>query len=348
MKYPVALAVLALLSLGGCALAPRPLKYSFGERPSPAAPAYSSLAYWAAHPAKQDNADCVPRGHGSWTDNQEFAEADVFFLYPTGHLNYPEWNTDVNSRRYNSWVSWGLIKRLATPFNGSCRVYAPYYRQACLYSYTDTTGSGAQAFDLAYSDVVAAWRHYLQYENKGRPFFLAGHSQGAQHILRLLRQEIWGRPVASRMVAAYALGLPNEHLVWPQDIPFCSQPGQTGCWLCYNTFADNKPVDQTSVYGFKKDHQVVNPLSWTTASTPVPAANNNGSVNLWFRRLHRPVFGARADSGLVYTQLRRPTGFPHMGGDYHISDVLIYYGSIRQNVQARLLAWQAQQTKGVK
>ena len=38
------------------------------------------------------------------------------------------------------------------------------------------------ALELAYTDIEAAFEHYLAEYNNGRPFIIAGHSQGAQHI----------------------------------------------------------------------------------------------------------------------------------------------------------------------
>lgn len=57
------------------------------------------------------------------------------------------------------------------------------------------------SFDLAYTDVLAAFRNYLANDNQGRGFVLVGHSQGAFHLSRLVKEEIDGKPLASQMVA---------------------------------------------------------------------------------------------------------------------------------------------------
>ena len=69
-------------------------------------------------------------------------------------------------------------------FNGICRTFAPIYRQGTINSIA-AVASGRNALPilgLAYGDVVAAWRDYLQHRNNGRPFVLIGHSQGTIHL----------------------------------------------------------------------------------------------------------------------------------------------------------------------
>ena len=82
------------------------------------------------------------------------------------------------------------------------------YRQATLGSIAAVLAGQdpAPVLDLAYGDVLAAWRHYLAHRNHGRPFVLIGHSQGTIHLIRLLAEEIEGRPEAARMLSALLIG----------------------------------------------------------------------------------------------------------------------------------------------
>ena len=57
-----------------------------------------------------------------------------------------------------------------------------------------------------YDDVRDAWRHYLEHDNRGRGVVLIGHSQGSFILTELIRQEIDGKPVQSRLVSALLLG----------------------------------------------------------------------------------------------------------------------------------------------
>ena len=51
-----------------------------------------------------------------------------------------------------------------------------------------------------------AWNYYLQHDNKGRGVVLVAHSQGSFILNRLIREEIDGKPIQSRMVSAILLG----------------------------------------------------------------------------------------------------------------------------------------------
>ena len=45
----------------------------------------------------------------------------------------------------------------------------------------------ARHLDLAYSDISNAFEVYMEKHNNGKPFFIAGHSQGALHGQRLVK-----------------------------------------------------------------------------------------------------------------------------------------------------------------
>ncbi len=66
---------------------------------------------------------------------------------------------------------------------------APRYRQASAGSLAAPPAmNGTQAHEFAWLDVRAAFLHYLKYWNKGRPFIIAGHSQGGAHTERWLSE----------------------------------------------------------------------------------------------------------------------------------------------------------------
>ena len=62
----------------------------FGKLPTPDAPDYNDLAFWAAHPDKESKASFTPEGN--YTNNQATAKADVFFVHPTTYFGSNHWN----------------------------------------------------------------------------------------------------------------------------------------------------------------------------------------------------------------------------------------------------------------
>ena len=59
---------------------------------------------------------------------------------------------------------------------------------------------------LQYDDVLDAWNYYLKHDNKGRGVVLVAHSQGSFILNRLIRNEIDGKPMQSKLVSAILLG----------------------------------------------------------------------------------------------------------------------------------------------
>ena len=77
----------------------------FSASPCPPAPHYSSLDNWSALPSKKDPSDDCPRG---LNNNQENAQADVFFIHPTTFSEKPKtkfiWNHDLRDATLNKIV----------------------------------------------------------------------------------------------------------------------------------------------------------------------------------------------------------------------------------------------------
>src|SRR3954466_5565040 len=112
---------------------------------------YSKTDNWAALPVKSDNADWVPE-KSSLKNNQDSAKVDVFFIHPTTDVTGYFGNTDIDDRSVNKQTDNFPIKFQASVFNGSCKVYAPRYRQAVLNNFFTRKSEKSQAaFDLAYS-----------------------------------------------------------------------------------------------------------------------------------------------------------------------------------------------------
>ena len=65
-----------------------------------------------------------------------------------------------------------------------------------------------EAIELAYQDVAAAFVRFVEHPaNRARPFFLAGHSQGTMHLMRLVQEEVEPYPERrSRFVHGYLAG----------------------------------------------------------------------------------------------------------------------------------------------
>jgi hypothetical protein len=230
------------------------------ETPSPA-PDYAGPAAWLCLPGRDDvcsrplpTAALNPNGYGSLGQVVPASDpsVDCFYVYPTVSRD-AGLNSDLAPGLEEQAAAFVQFARFATV----CRPFAPLYRQVTLAAIPramtgeDMTGR----FALAYGDVVAAWRHYLQHYNQGRPFVLIGHSQGTIHLSQLLAREIEGRPEASRMLSALLLGynveVPEGRMVGGtfKSTPLCTRVGETGCVVAYTSFRATNPPPPGSLFG---------------------------------------------------------------------------------------------------
>ena len=190
-----------------------------------------------------------------------------------------------------------------------------------------------------------------------RPIILAGHSQGALHLERLLRERVAGTPLAGRVVAAYVVGWPISvaadlpHL----GLPACTGAAQTGCILSWASFAE--PADPSLVTdAFDKTTGptgtprrgtailCTNPLTGGAAAA-APASANRGtlkpSADLTTATVVTGAVPARcAGRGLLL--IGDPPdigGYVLPGNNYHVYDYALFWANIRADAGRRLAAW---------
>ncbi|MDH4018160.1 MAG: DUF3089 domain-containing protein [Xanthomonadales bacterium] len=310
---------------------------TFAETAAPSAPDYSNPEHWAALPDREDAADFTPEGV---SDGQANAAVDVFFVHPTTFLSSAGWNAPMGDLASGNWVDNAVMPAQASVFNGSARVFAPRYRQAQIYVFFALEDGGNDALELAYTDVEAAFEHYLAEYNNGRPFIVAGHSQGALHVRWLLEHKISGTQLLERMVAAYPVGYPmgiSELAASIPDIPVCNSATQTSCLLTWNTIGDGyRPLLPT------QGKVCVNPLTWTPEGAGT-FEDNEGALSIVSNTVIPNAADGACENGMLYVSEIRTDAYddlPNMGkGNHHLLDYGLYWLNIRKNVAERVAAF---------
>ena len=311
---------------------------SFAETVPPTVPDYFNRNHWAALPDREDGADDTPPG---LIDEQANASADVFFVHPTTYLSNRGWNAPMGDESSGKWVDDAIMTGQASVFNGAARVFAPRYRQAQIYAFLALEDGGNDALELAYSDVEAAFDHFIAEYNEGRPFVVAGHSQGALLTRWLLERKITGTPLRERMVAAYPIGYPMKSMELAAslpDIPVCESADQTGCLVTWNTIGDGyRPLEPT------EGMVCVNPLTWTNDGSQGDFKDNKGALSKKSESLMPAIADARCDNGMLYVSEIRTDVYdslPNMGkGNHHLMDYALYWSNIRENLNERVAAF---------
>ena len=180
------------------------------------------------------------------------APIDCFYVYPTVSLD-PGGNSDMNPGPEET----NVVRVQFARFASVCRPYAPLYRSATLTALRSAASANPIPADrvLAYNDVRDAWNYYLEHDNNGRGVVLIGHSQGSGVLTQLIRNEIDGKPVQSKIVSALLLGttLPvpkGKDLGGAfQHVPLCRSATQIGCAIAYASFRSTIPPPDNSRFG---------------------------------------------------------------------------------------------------
>jgi Protein of unknown function (DUF3089) len=330
-------------------------EHSFTEAPPPAAPDYAVASSWAALPDRQDDADVLPGGDVQ--DRQSTAPVDVFFVHPTTFFGTGSWNQPLDDSATNQLTDTFVMRGQASVFNSCCKIYAPRYRQATIYSFMDKSGSGTSALQLAYDDVQRAFDYFIKHYNQGRPFILAAHSQGSLHLRTLLEKRITGTPLRERLVAAYPIGFGidrDELAKAVPDVPVCESAEQTGCVVTWNAIGP-----RVRKWADSSKSICVNPLTWRIDGAPADATLNIGGVSYagTFEGTLADVKGVPQDyvdakpileTGVADAQCvdgmllvkeihSQHYGARPMGKDnYHIYDYNLFHMNLRKNIETRV------------
>lgn len=326
-------AIIALFNLN--LLFAQGLKENFDVQSIPQAPDYSNENNWSALPWKNDSADDVPTD--KYTNKQDKAVVDVFFVHPTTISKaYGKWNADLTDEKLNKKVDNLPIHHQASVFNGSGRVFAPRYRQANYEAFmTLGTSNSNKALALAYSDVKAAFLYYLENWNEGKPFIIAGHSQGSFHNIQLVKEVIDTTALLNQMVAAYLVGMPVVKTDFKNCKP-CQQEDDTNCFLTWNTM---KKKSYPQFYEeYFKNAICHNPLSWETNEFYCSEDYHEGMVPKEFRKFYKNMHGAKVHKGVLWVDAVKIPGIPfsRLVKNWHIGDYNLFYGNIRENVAVRV------------
>jgi hypothetical protein len=175
------------------------------------------------------------------------APVDCFYVYPTVSTD-----TTTNSDLVPDAAERNVVRLQFARFGSKCRLFAPMYRQLTLAAMGRANAAGIESPDflgVGYEDVRAAWHYYLAHDNGNRGIVLIGHSQGTSILAELIRREIEGTPMQSRLVSALLIGAPGGILVSRgrdaggtfAHMPLCRAATETGCVVAYSAFRVTAP-----------------------------------------------------------------------------------------------------------
>lgn len=204
--------------------------------------------------------------------------------------------------------------------------YSPFYRHITLDSWATLNEDtiARRYFDVAFQDVKASFDYFLETHNEGRPFILAGFSQGGKSVVELLKS--MDESTRSRMIAAYVMG----YKVTPEDVsesPYISaakDSADTGVVVCYNSVSDVKYVKPVVS---APNVMCINPVNWRTDATPA-VLNDSVTVTL------DPLANVLVVEGYDGSYLPNILDILNVG-DYHGAEPWLYSEQLRANFRLR-------------
>lgn len=165
---------------------------------------------------------------------------DCFYVYPTVDLRLGAANHEDFS---DARAILSVANAQAAELGQVCALYVPFYRQVSIGTYIAGKERSEQGLEVAYSDVADAFLHYMGSYNHGRKVVLIGHSQGAEMVVRLLRNYFDNDP---QLRARLLFGMPIGGTVQApigrtagatfRNLPYCTRNGERGCIIAYNSY----------------------------------------------------------------------------------------------------------------
>jgi hypothetical protein len=235
------------------------------ETASAPAPDYADASNWLSQPSSSDASKPV----------------DVFYLYPTAYMPSDP-SAPVVCSADNAQMRSGAkaaFSRTATAFSPLANIYAPYYRQATIVSMMYAEQEPIVGGEPT-TDALSAFDYYIKHLNKGRPFILAGHSQGSNIMVNLMADYMKKNPeVYKRMIAAYLPGysITPQYLEQNSELKFAENADDTQVIVSYNTVAPTTTMPDPVVL---PGAMVINPITWTRTEATATASQSLGSISL--------------------------------------------------------------------
>jgi len=278
-------------------------------------------------------------------------EVDVVFYYPTCVMNGTDSTQALNEAEKQ--MAYSSYAQGPSCFADYANIFVPYYRQIPIN--IAFTFANNDEYNLLMKrqgvkrDVFASMDYYFNNFNNGRPFILAGHSQGSAVLRVILEEYMQEHPeYYERMIAAYALGMsaPGWWFEKYPNIKKATGETDTGVFIAWSTEGPGAtmPNFTLSENGFN-----INPLNWRTDGEYAPVSMNLGSYK-WslddptVRELIVPgTADAQVDTVRCALICNTDTCFVAPGPlgekSLHTGDWSLYYNNIKENGYKRCAAY---------
>jgi len=291
--------------------------------------------------------------------------ADVIYLYPTACADpaapcicaIDDEPTRQQARDY--------FAQSGSTFEGVGNIFAPYYRQVSAAYVTTMPFEEVDAAQWAEprTDVFAAMDYYFEHLNGGRPWMIAGHSQGSRMLGMVVGEYMREHPdYYARMICAYRIGdgMTRPYLAKYPHVKPAQGPDDLGVCASWNTEGTGNTGCPSLVV--PPECVAINPLNWVVDETPASEElclgclfpSNPGSDMTPLKEKVATVLNLERGTVIVTTPGMTKYSITESSGDpvlaqamvpvfgpecYHNCDYGFFYYNIRENAKNRVAKW---------
>ena len=288
---------------------------------------------------------------------------DVIYLYPSACT---DWNVEricaiddasMIAQAKNYFEQSGKI------FEGVGNIYAPYWRQVSSSFVIMRSPEEVKEAEMEEprTDVYAALDYYFEHLNNGRPWMIAGHSQGSSMLGKVLAEYMREHPdYYSKMIVAYRVGdgLTKSYLKANPHVKAAQSADDLGVCASWNTEGPANLGKHSLVV--PPECVAINPLNWRVDETPAgeelclgcffPVYGTPDQIPLEEKvstvlNLERGVVLVTnpemqkysiVDSDPVTGKMSEPIFGP---SSFHNCDYSFFYYNVRENAKLRAKVW---------
>jgi len=290
----------------------------------------------------------------NWLVRQDNGDAkvDVFYLYPTALEMFTtetigEINHYVKSSAYTGY------EKAASCFDEYSNIFVPFYHQfgyLYVFNINDYFGfiNNHMYKSVVRTDIYAALDYFFEHYNNGRPYILAGLSQGAYGLQIVLSEYMKLHPdYYSRMIACYAIAavFDDNYLAANPHLKTATGETDTGVIISWNT--ENEGGSGNSII-FVEGAYCINPLNWKTDDTYADASENRGSYKFDTHSTVPGLIDSRINTqrGVLVTTTAEKNGYQPVPTElgigshsFHMNEWDFYYENIKENAKKRIAAY---------
>ena len=295
-----------------------------------------------------DEVDYSELDNWAYLESGGIKDVDVFMICPTVDIGTEDiFNMSLDDEVVKASFL-GAINMEVGIYNQECNVFAPYYRQMTLSGYEIQNNKAY--IDIAYQDVKSAFKYYFENHNQGRPFVLAGFSQGSQLGLMLMKDLFDEIEYSQNLVASYLIGwaVTESDIKDKPWIKMATGESDTSCIISFNSEAPQ--IKSSFIVPDGERSLSINPLNWKTDGTIAYATENKGAC---FLDYSANILNEIPNLTGAYLDLTRGTlkvtdinseQYPPVldlfkQGEYHLYDYQFFYRNLQENVKNRICAY---------